>query len=784
MVSLLSLYGRSKGNLMRNLIRKATAVLTALAILIALLPSGLTVHATNTGWIERDGVKYYLEKGSRIYGWHFIDGRACYFNDKGALASIWGIDVSEFQAYIDWGKVRDAGTSFAIVRLGLRGGSSGKIYEDETFNVNMRGAHAAGIPLGVYFYSQAINVSEAVEEAEFCLKMLAKYPKIQFPVYIDVEELEGGSRVSRANLSRRQYTDICKAFCKRIEEGGYKAGVYSYRELLKNEVYADEFVKAGYEVWLAYYNSELSTYPGDFSMWQYSGTNWGRVNGVSGAVDQDASLVDYAGRITNLSTLGSRQKLPGEIVAAGVTEVTNTTGIPSGAGDAVISVNGEVSGYPMLTRGDAGSYVGVIQEDLTKLGYDLGSVDEYFGNMTSAAVKAFQRDHGITQTGIVDSATWKAVKAEIAKKENADQSAAEAAAKAKAEAEAKAKAEAEAKAKAEAEAKAKAEAEAKAKAEAEAKAAEEAAKAKAAEEAAKTTTVTGSVPNVSGYPYTTYGANNSYVRQLQTWLNQLGYNCGAVDGIFGNQTYTQVRKFQSAKGLYVDGEVGGKTWAALAQAVGSKSGSASSSTASSTSSASTAKPAAATTSASSGSVPNVSGYPYTTYGANNSYVKQLQTWLNQLGYNCGTVDGIFGNQTYTQVRKFQSAKGLYVDGEVGGKTWAALAQAVGSKSGSASSSTTGTTSSAAKPTNTTSAASTVPNVSGYPYTTYGANNSYVKQLQTWLNKLGYNCGVVDGFFGNQTYTQVRKFQNAKGLYVDGEVGAKTWAALAQAVAGK
>jgi peptidoglycan hydrolase-like protein with peptidoglycan-binding domain len=777
---------------MRNLIRRATAVLTALAILIALLPSGLTVHASNTGWIERDGVKYYLEKGSRIYGWHFIDGKAYYFNDKGALASIWGIDVSEFQAYIDWGKVRDAGTSFAIVRLGLRGGSSGKIYEDETFNVNMRGAHAAGIPLGVYFYSQAINVSEAVEEAEYCLKLLAKYPKIQFPVYIDVEAMEGGSRVSRANLSRRQYTDICKAFCQRIEQGGYKAGVYSYRELFKNDVYADEFVKAGYEVWLAYYNSELNTYPGEFSMWQYSGTNWGRVNGVSGAVDQDASLVDYAGRITNLSTLGSRQKLPGEIVAAGVTEVTNTTGIPSGAGDAVVAVNGEVSGYPMLTRGDAGNYVGLLQEDLTKLGYNLGSVDEYFGNMTSAAVKAFQADHGITQTGIVDSTTWKKLAAEIAKKENADQAAAEAAAQAKAEAEAKAKAEAEAKAKAEAEAKAKAEAEAKAKAEAEAKAAAEAAKATTTTTTATTTTTTtattSTVPNVSGYPYTTYGANNNYVKQLQTWLNQLGYNCGVIDGIFGNQTLTQVKKFQSAKSLYVDGEVGAKTWTAIAQAIGTKSGSTSSSTTGTTSTA--AKPAATTTTitttttAATGTVPNVSGYPYTTYGANNSYVKQLQTWLSQLGYNCGVIDGIFGNQTYTQVKRFQSAKGLYVDGEVGAKTWAAIAQAIGAKSGSTSSSTTGTTSSSTKPATTTTTTSTVPNVSGYPYTTYGANNSYVKQLQTWLNKLGYNCGVVDGFFGNQTYTQVKKFQSVKGLYVDGEVGAKTWAALAQAVAGK
>ena len=757
---------------MRNLIRKATAVLIAFAILIALMPSGLTVHATNTGWIERDGVKYYLERGSRIYGWHFIDGKAYYFNDKGALASIWGIDVSEFQAYIDWGKVRDAGTSFAIVRLGLRGGSSGKIYEDETFNVNMRGAHAAGIPLGVYFYSQAINVSEAIEEADYCLKLLAKYPKIQFPVYIDVEELEGGSRVSRANLSRRQYTDICLAFCKRIEEGGYKAGVYSYRELFKNDVYADEFTKAGYEVWLAYYNSELNTYSGDFSMWQYSGTNWGRVNGVSGAVDQDASLIDYAGRITNLSTIGSRQKLPGEIVAAGVTEVTNTTGIPSGTGDAVVAVNGEVSGYPMLTRGDSGNYVGIIQEDLTTLGYDLGSVDEYFGTMTSAAVKAFQKDHGITQTGIVDSATWKAVKAEIAKKEAASQSAADAAAaKAQAEAEAKAKAEAEAKAKAEAEAKAKAEAEAKAKAEEEAaaaKAAEEAAKAKAAEEAAKAKAAeeaakaqAAATPNVSGYPYTTIGANNSYVTKLQTWLNQLGYNCGVVDGYFGSQTYAQVQRFQSAKKLYVDGEVGAKTWAAIAQAIGAKNGATTSATSTSpttsssttSSTSTTAKPATTTTTTTTttSSVPNVSGYPYTTIGANNSYVTKLQTWLNQLGYNCGVVDGYFGNQTYTQVRKFQSAKNLYVDGEVGSKTWAAIAQAVGAKSGSTSSAASTSTSSSTtttKPTTTTTTTSTTPNVSGYPYTTYGASNSYDTKLQTWLNQLGYNCGVVDGYFGS------------------------------------
>ena len=270
-----------------------------------------------------------------------------------------------------------------------------------------------------------------------------------------------------------------------------------------------------------------------------------------------------------------------------------------------------------------------------------------------------------------------------------------------------------------------------------------------------------------------------------------------VDGYFGSQTYAQVQRFQSAKKLYVDGEVGAKTWAAIAQAIGAKNGATTSATSTSpttsssttSSTSTTAKPATTTTTTTTttSSVPNVSGYPYTTIGANNSYVTKLQTWLNQLGYNCGVVDGYFGNQTYTQVRKFQSAKNLYVDGEVGSKTWAAIAQAVGAKSGSTSSAASTSTSSSTtttKPTTTTTTTSTTPNVSGYPYTTYGASNSYVTKLQTWLNQLGYNCGVVDGYFGSQTYAQVQRFQSAKGLYVDGEVGAKTWAAIAQAVAGK
>ena len=143
-------------------------------------------------------------------------------------------------------------------------------------------------------------------------------------------------------------------------------------------------------------------------------------------------------------------------------------------------------------------------------------------------------------------------------------------------------------------------------------------------------------------------------------------------------------------------------------------------------------------------------------GSRSEDVKTLQAQLNALGYDCGTVDGIFGAKTYNAVVKFQKDRGLAVDGIVGKNTWAAL----------------GVTGTIVVETQTASITSNM------PLLCRGSTGEAVKTLQTRLNALGYDCGTVDGIFGIKTYNAVVKFQTARALAVDGIVGVNTWGALA------
>ena len=148
--------------------------------------------------------------------------------------------------------------------------------------------------------------------------------------------------------------------------------------------------------------------------------------------------------------------------------------------------------------------------------------------------------------------------------------------------------------------------------------------------------------------------------------------------------------------------------------------------------------------------------PLVRSGSRGEDVKTLQAQLNALGYDCGTVDGIFGAKTYNAVVKFQKDRGLAVDGIVGKNTWAALG-------------VTGTT---------VVETQTASITSNMPLLCRGSTGEAVKTLQTRLNALGYDCGTVDGIFGIKTYNAVVKFQTARALAVDGIVGVNTWGALA------
>jgi len=209
--------------------------------------------------------------------------------ENGEVVSICGIDVSKYQGDIDWEKVKDSGVEYAIIRLGYRGMNEGTLELDPYYLDNVKEAAAAGVKVGIYFFSQAKNQEEAVEEAEFVLEHIKDY-EITYPVVFDTEEVT--TYAARANgLSRAERTDCCIAFCEKIKEAGYTPMIYANTRYM---VMGLELERLGdYDKWFAYYGTS-HIFPYAYTMLQYSDT--GRVPGIDGAVDLDVSFVDYAAK--------------------------------------------------------------------------------------------------------------------------------------------------------------------------------------------------------------------------------------------------------------------------------------------------------------------------------------------------------------------------------------------------------------------------------------------------------------------------------------------------------
>ena len=196
-----------------------------------------------------------------------------------------GIDVSKWNGEIDWDKVRNSGVEFAIVRAGYRGSVTGALVEDPYFAANMKGAAASKMPVGVYFFTQAVNEVEAVEEASAVLRLVKEY-QLDYPIFIDTEGAGGNGRADGLDVETR--TLVCEAFCRTIENAGYEAGVSGSRNWYNNNLHADALEK--YCIWLAEYRS-APLYQGYYQMWQY--TSKGSIDGIEGNVDMNVS---YLGR--------------------------------------------------------------------------------------------------------------------------------------------------------------------------------------------------------------------------------------------------------------------------------------------------------------------------------------------------------------------------------------------------------------------------------------------------------------------------------------------------------
>ena len=244
--------------------------------------STVTSEYRYTGWQTIDGSVYFFDKnGNYVTGEQVIQGAKYTFGSDGKLSSgsgTMGIDVSRHNGNIDWNAVKNSGVSFVIIRCGYRGSATGVLVEDEKFRSNIKGAKAAGLKVGVYFFCQAVNEVEAVEEASMAVSLVSGYG-LDMPIFLDVESAGGRGD----QISRETRTAVCKAFCQTVQNSGYSAGIYANKTWFNEKINTSSLTS--YKIWLAQYASAPTYTTTRYDMWQYSST--GRISGISGNVDLD-----------------------------------------------------------------------------------------------------------------------------------------------------------------------------------------------------------------------------------------------------------------------------------------------------------------------------------------------------------------------------------------------------------------------------------------------------------------------------------------------------------------
>ncbi len=200
-----------------------------------------------------------------------------------------GIDVSKYQASINWTKVKKAGIDYAFIRCGYSGTSAGTLNRDSYFETNIKNAYNAGVKIGIYYFSQARNTAEALAEANYTLSLINQYKSyITLPVVYDFEAQSSSYRAY--GLSKTRVTNNTIVFCNTIKNAGYKVMYYGNPSELASSF--DSTKLTSYPCWLAQYPSLVKTsktlkssYTGNYLFWQYSSA--GSVSGISGNVDMN-----------------------------------------------------------------------------------------------------------------------------------------------------------------------------------------------------------------------------------------------------------------------------------------------------------------------------------------------------------------------------------------------------------------------------------------------------------------------------------------------------------------
>ncbi|MBO6039609.1 MAG: Lyzozyme M1 (1,4-beta-N-acetylmuramidase) [Oscillospiraceae bacterium] len=243
------------------------------------VPADVSAQLTARRLLRRDGFPMLSWEPDRFSA--DSSGRMRY---TGAAKTLTGIDVSEHQYDIDWRKVAADGVDFAMIRVGYRGSTAGGLYTDDYYEKNIRGALNAGLKVGVYFFSQALDAREAAEEAAFVLEQIRPY-EITMPVVFDWE-IVGGSDARTYTVDRRTLCEAVRAFCGPVKDAGYEPMLYFTRYLGYRKYILRNL--ADYGFWYAEYE-DRPRIAFDFDMWQYSET--GTVDGIDGDVDLNLYFV-------------------------------------------------------------------------------------------------------------------------------------------------------------------------------------------------------------------------------------------------------------------------------------------------------------------------------------------------------------------------------------------------------------------------------------------------------------------------------------------------------------
>jgi len=201
----------------------------------------------------------------------------------------YGIDVSKYQGNIDWNKVKNSGKAeFVILRAGI--GNE----KDIKFEEYYAGCQANSIPVGAYWYSKAVSETQAKQEAQKFLQVIAG-KQFAYPLYFDIELNQ------QFALGKVKCSAIAEAFLNVLESAGYFAGIYASKSHL--ESYLSEQVRSRYAVWVAHYGVKQTSYSGQSGMWQYSDS--GVIPGIpDNHVDLDICYLDYPGIIRNAGKNG------------------------------------------------------------------------------------------------------------------------------------------------------------------------------------------------------------------------------------------------------------------------------------------------------------------------------------------------------------------------------------------------------------------------------------------------------------------------------------------------